>query len=177
MHPKIITRRLVVVPLANNDHGKTTIVRSIVRQGARSDIDTVRRAVRQLTSPWGRPIDALVIPRSYQETLQNEFGSVETALYGVDQLWAERELIIFPSHLVHTDCDALIKLVHGAGFDAIAVAVLLQTAELPKYKSCLALAWNERWTVLNEKSDNPSGQIEAIGHDLWAWIAASLEHR
>lgn len=177
MLTRTITRRLMVVPLANNDHGKTTMIRSLVRQGERKDVDTVRRATRWLTSPWGRSIDSLVIPRSYQETLAAEFGSVENALNGIDPSWPERDLIIFPSHLISTDCAAMISLAHGAGFDAIAVPVLLQSSELPKYRKCLSLAWNERWTVLNEITPKPGGQIDALGHDLWAWIAAALEHR
>jgi hypothetical protein len=167
----------VVVPLADNAHGKTTIIRSLVRQGERRNLDKVKRSPRWLTSPWGRPIDALILPRSYQETLANEFGSVEAALDGVDPSWSERDLIIFPSHLVATDCERMITLAHGAGFDAIAIPILLQAAELPQYRDCLSLPWNERWTLFNESVANPLGQIEALGHDLWAWIAAAVEHR
>ncbi len=172
-----ITRRLFVVPLANNDHGKTTMIRSIVRQGERRDVDTVRRAARTLYSPWGRVIDALVIPRSYQETLEGEFGSVEDALNGVDHLWRQRDLVIFPSHLVPVDCKVLVELAHGAGFDAVAVPILLKPSELKKSAACLALPWNERWTLSNDTTEKPNPQIEALGHDLWAWIAAGLEHR
>lgn len=172
-----ITRRLMVVPLANNDHGKTTMIRSLVRQGERRDLSKVKRSQRWLTSPWGRSIDALVFPRSYQETLENEFGSVSKALSGVDGSWMERDLIILPSHLVPTDCAEMIKLAHGAGFDAIAVPILLQPSDLPKYRDCLALPWNERWTLSNDSTSEPSGQIEALGHDLWAWVAAALDRR
>lgn len=177
MLARSITRRLFVVPLANNDHGKTTMIRSIVRQGERRDVDVVRRAARTLYSPWGRVIDALVIPRSYQETLEGEFGSVENALNGVDNSWRQRDLVIFPSHLVPADCKVLVELAHGAGFDAVAVPVLLQPSELMKCAGCLALPWNERWTLSNDIAENPSPQIEALGHDLWTWIAAGLEHR
>jgi hypothetical protein len=178
MLTRAITRRLFVVPLANNDHGKTTMIRSLVRQGARHGIDVVKRAVRTLYSPWGRVIDALVIPRSYQETLEEEFGSVEGALDGVDPHWRQRDLIVFPSHLKAADCKTMMKLARGAGFDVIAVPVVLKPEELPKYADCLELGWNERWTVSNDHVDeNPGAQIEALGHDLWAWIAAALEHR
>lgn len=177
MLSKSITRRIMVVPLANNDHGKTTMIRSLVRQGERRNLDKVKRVPRWLTSPWGRPVDALVIPRSYQETLANEYGSVEAALDGVDSSWRERDLIIFPSHLVAADCDAMIELGHGAGFDVIVVPILLQLSELSQYRDCLSLAWDERWTILNESTEDSRGQIEALGHDLWAWVAAALEQR
>lgn len=165
------------MPLANNDRGKTTMIRSLVRQGARYQIDTVRRAARTLYSPWGRVIDALIIPRSYQETLEDEFGSVQGALDGVDALWRQRDLVVFPSHPVVNDCRLLITLAHGAGFDVIVVPVLLEPAELPTYAGCLDLPWDERWTVSNDTVENHAGQVEALGHDLWAWIAAALEHR
>lgn len=177
MLTKVITRKLMVVPLANNDHGKTTIIRSIVRQGERRDIEKVKRSTRWLTSPWGRNIDALVIPRSYQETLATEFGAVEDALASVDSEWWQRDLIILPSHLIAADCETIIGLAHGAGFDAIVVPVIMQASELSKYRECLSLSWNERWTLFNESIPEPQGQVEALGHDLWAWIARALEGR
>jgi hypothetical protein len=167
----------MVVPLANNDHGKTTMIRSLVRQGGRYNLDKVKHSPRLLTSPWGRSIDALVISRSYQETLANKYGSVKAALDGVDSSWSMRDLIIFPSHLVIGDCDSIIALAHGAGFDTIVVPVLLQSSELPQYHGCLSLAWDERWTILNEHTEDPLGQVEALGHDLWVWIASALERR
>lgn len=153
------------------------MIRSIVRQGERRDVRIVRRAARNLYSPWGRVIDALVIPRSYQETLEEEFGSVEAALNGVDQLWHQRDLVIFPSHLVPADCKVLLDLANGAGFDTVAVPIFLQPSELKKSAACLALSWNERWTLSNDTTEKPNSQIEALGHDLWAWIAAGLERR
>ena len=77
---RAITRRLFVVPLANNNHGKTHLIRALVRQAERRDLQQVQRGARSLWSPWGRAVDALVFPRSYQETLASEFGSVEQAL-------------------------------------------------------------------------------------------------
>jgi hypothetical protein len=175
--PRTITRRIFLVPLANNDHGKTTIIRSLVRQGERSLVKVVKRGVRKLLSPWGRRIDALVIPRSYQETLSSEFKTVENALNSVDPLWRQRDLIVFPSHLYSEDCEEMIRLGHGAGFDVVVVPVLLQTGEIAKYQSCLELYWDERWTLSNDKEIDNEGQREALGHDLWAWVSAALEHR
>ncbi len=177
MLPRAITRRLFVVPLANNDHGKTTMIRSFVRQGERREVEVVRRAVRTLHSPWGRVIDSLVIPRSYQETLEAEFGSVEEALDGVDALWRQRDLVIFPSHLDLSDCRAMLKLAHGAGYNVIAASLILDSAKMPNYADCLELPWDERWTISNDVAENWGAQVEALGHDLWAWIAAALEHR
>ena len=172
-----ITHRLFVVPLANNDHGKTTIIRSIVRQGERRAIDVVKRCVRQLASPWGRMIDALVIPRSYQETLQGEFGPIEKALDSVDEWWRARDLIIFPSHLDQEACNEMIRLGQGAGFDVVVVPIILNDDDLPQYRECLQLPWDARWTLHNGKSDSPDAKLEALGNDLWAWIAGAIEQR
>jgi len=56
--------------------------------------------VPNIVVSMGREIDALVIPRSYQETLAGEFGSVEQAFNGVDSSWRQRDVVILPSHLV-----------------------------------------------------------------------------
>jgi hypothetical protein len=153
------------------------MIRSLVRQGERCNVEVVRRAVRTLYSPWGRLIDSLVIPRSYQETLEAEFGSVEEALDGVDALWRRRDLVIFPSHLDLADCRTMLKLAHGAGYNVIAVPILLESDKLPNYVDCLELSWEERWTISNDVTEDWGAQVEALGHDLWAWIAAALEHR
>lgn len=172
-----ITRRLLIVPLANNNHGKTHLIRAIVRQGEHRDLQVVQRGPRSLSSPSGRPVDALVIPRSYQETLAGEFGSVEQALNTVDPSWRQRALVILPSHLAIPDCEAIIGLAHGAGFDAIAVSILLNPGEIAQSQGCLALSWDERWTLSNDQTADHAGQVEALGHDLWVWIAAALERR
>ena len=169
-----ITRRIFVVPLANNNHGKTHIIGALVRQGERRDLRVVQRAPRTMTSPWGHAIDALIIPRSYQETLAGEFGSIEQALNGVDSAWRQRDLVILPSHLVPGDCATIIDLAHGAGFDAITVCVLLDPEEIAQYQGCLSLPWDERWTLSNDRTAEPGGQVDALGHDLWAWIATAL---
>ena len=172
-----ITRRLLVVPLANNRHGKTQLVRAVVRQGERRDVQQVQQGPRVLASPWGRSVDALVIPRSYQETLARKFRSAGQALNAVDHAWRQRDLIILPSHLKVAHCASIIKLAHGAGFDAIVVSILLRPAEIAKSERCLTLAWDERWTLSNDHTAEPAGQVEALGHDLWTWIAAALERR
>jgi hypothetical protein len=172
-----ITRRLIVVPLANNNHGKTQIIRAVVRQGERRDIQILQRAPRMLTSPWGRIVDALVIPRSYQETLKGEFGSVEAALNQLHSLWRQRDLIILPSHLVPADCATIIELAHSAGFDAIAVSVLLNSEEIISYAPCLSLSWDERWSLSNDHADDSAGQVDALGRDLWVWVTTALENR
>ncbi|TDM08962.1 MAG: hypothetical protein C4K60_06275 [Ideonella sp. MAG2] len=119
----------------------------------------------------------MVIPRSYQETLQGEFGSIEAALDGVDPEWKQRDLVIFPSHISPSDCSEMIRLAHRYGFDAVALPFLLSPTELPKLSNCLALPWNVRWTISNDRRSKPEGQIEALGHDLWSWIAAAIENR
>ncbi|SFN10432.1 hypothetical protein SAMN05216289_104125 [Dokdonella immobilis] len=130
-----------------------------------------------LVSPWGRSVDALIIPRSYQETLEFEYGSVNSALNGVDPEWRERDLVVLSSHLVASDCAKMIDLAHSAGFDAVVAPVVLGRKEISKYNSCLVLPWDERLTICNDKTDEPEGQLLALGHDLWSWVAALLEGR
>lgn len=75
-----ISRRLFVVPLADNDHGKSTMIRALVSQGQARAVKLHKKRVRAFISPWGRPIDAYVFGRSYQEVEKGEHGSVEAAL-------------------------------------------------------------------------------------------------
>jgi hypothetical protein len=79
--------------------------------------------------------------------------------------------------MVLGDCATIIDLAHGAGFDTIAVCVLLDTAEITSWSECLSLPWDERWTVSNDRNAHPDGQIDALGHDLWTWIVVAIERR
>ena len=63
-----IARRLFVVPLANNNHGKTTIITALLSQGLGRAFQKHQKRARELTSPWGRKVDAYVFCRSYQES-------------------------------------------------------------------------------------------------------------
>jgi len=172
-----ITRRLIVVPLANNNHGKTTMLSELVRQAARRDLKKVQRGLYTFTSPWGRKVEALVFIRSYQETLQGEHGPVESALSAIDKSWFQRDLIIFPSHIDEEHCKEIISVGKAAGFDLIVVPVVMKSSELGKYAGCLKLAWDMRWTISNDATDDHNAQVEALGHDLWTWIASAIENR
>lgn len=179
-----IVRRLFVVPLANNNHGKTTMIRALVNQGQGTALTTNPKSVRSLTSPWGRDIDAYVFGRSYQEKEKGPYGSVEAALNNNDRHWRSRELIIMPSHVsgignpgAPDDIDQMIDAAHGAGFDTICATVML--AKEPKAIQVQQAAiwkkpWDERWTIPNPRLAKPDGQLEALGRDLWTWICRAL---
>lgn len=177
-----ITRRLFVVPLANNNHGKTSIVRALVSQGeGRHYVPPhPQKKDRQLVSPTGRVIDSYVFCRSYQETEKSYFGTVLAALDGNDPDWRLRELIIMPSHVTSScpaDTQQMIDAGHSAGFDVIAAAVFLQKGSAARptgYHSILKQNWNERWTVVNEVSSNPTGMLDALGRDLWSRISKTI---
>ncbi|KVQ92659.1 hypothetical protein [Burkholderia ubonensis] len=186
-----IARRLFVVPLANNDHGKTTMIRALVNQGQGTALTTNPKSVRSLTSPWGRPIDAYVFGRSYQEVEKDEYGSVEAALDGNDPDWRTRELIIMPSHAYGRtygikngngpdDLDQMIDAAHGAGFDVVCATIIF-TGETEddrtKFADIWRKPWDLRWTIPNPwvaKPESRDGQLEALGRDLWAWICQAL---
>ena len=180
-----IARRLFLVPLADNNHGKTTIVKALVAQGTGMTFGTIRKSARSLMSPWGRPIDAYVFGRSYQETEKKKHRSVDRALKAADPNWRTRELIIMPSHVTYIqnsnqpdDIDQIIELGRSAGFDLICATVLL--ADTTGYVDRTHLSeiwlktWDERWTIPNPHSKDPSGQLEALGRDLWTWTCRTL---
>lgn len=177
-----IVRRLFVVPLADNDHGKTTMIRALVSQGGGIALRKQRKLARGLTSPGGRPIDAYVFGRSYQEVEKSQHKSILATLDTNDPDWRTRELIVMPSHVgdikdkaqLTDDIDQIIEEAHGAGFDAICATVLLDEDDRSRLADIWRKAWDERWTIPNPHSDNPEGQLEAIGRDLWVWICRAL---
>jgi hypothetical protein len=177
----LLSRRLFVVPLANNDHGKSNIVRAMVSQGLGRSVQLQRKGVRALTSPWGRPIDAYVFGRSYQEVEKAAHGGVERALDQNDPRWRERELIVMPSHVsrqCHGDIKEMIAAAHSAGFDVVSAAVVL-TQENDKsnrddLRPIWSFAWDIRWTLPNPWAAEPEGQLEALGRDLWTWVCRAL---
>lgn len=179
-----IVRRIFLVLLANNDHGKTTIIRALVSQGLGRASQRQRKGVHELTSPWGRPIDAYVFGRSYQEVEKDAHKSIETALDANDPGWRDRELIIMPSHVSHIesgaeedDIDLMIDAAHAAGFDVICASVIFTG---PKGEGRMQFAdiwrkpWDQRWTIPNPRIAEPQGQLEAIGRDLWTWVCRAL---
>lgn len=175
-----IARRLFVIPLANDRHGKSTMIRALVSQGLGQKVQLQKKGVRSLSSPWGRVINAYVFGRSYQEVEKKKHGSVEAALDANDQDWRQRELVIMPSHVAvqdHADIEAMIDAAHSAGFDAIAASVILSSdagdnrADFPPIWQ---KPWDERWTIPNPWNEDPEGQLEALGRDLWTWICREL---
>jgi hypothetical protein len=176
-----ICRRLFVVPLADGNYGKTTIIRSLVSQGVRTDFSVNKKKVRRMITPWGQTIDAYVFGRSYQESEKSKHGSVKKALDNNDADWEKRELIVMPSHVGGTgdiaDIEDMIKLAHLAGFDAIAVPIVYcddQGDNRAALSPALALNWDARWTVSNPWQKDPEGQLLALGNDLWSWISRAL---
>jgi len=174
----MIARRLFVVLLANNDHGKTTIINALLAQGLGSP-SPERKGARTLISPGGRNVDAYVFVRSYQETEKSQHKSVAEALKDNDSDWKKRDLIIFPSHVSdsESDVDEMILLAHQAGFDIICVAVLLDADKRSRLADIWEKDWDERWTVPNPTQDNDGvriAQLQALGCDLWWWICKTL---
>ena len=171
-----ISRRLFIVLLANNNHGKSSLVQSLLSQGLGQSIKNLPKKVRDLTTPWGRKIDAFVFVRSYQETEKAHYKTIVEALDANDQDWRERELIFFSSHVngdskKHTQ--QMIDAAHEAGFDVIAASLILDN-DRKDYDKIWSQNWDERWTLPNPKTKDWKGQIDALGRDLWTKICSKL---
>lgn len=175
-----ICRRLFVVLMANNNHGKSTIIRSMVSQAVAKKIKSHRKGIQTMNTPWGRDIDAFIFGRSYQEAEKENFGSVSGALDGNDPNWRKRELIVMPSHIGSdeiADIQEMIDLAHAAGFDAVAVPVVYEDESRDnraRLAPALALNWDMRWTIPNPWNEKPDGQLWSLGNDLWSWISRAL---
>jgi len=164
-------RRLFVVPLADNSHGKSRLVNALLAQGL-GQRSPGRKGRRLLRTPWGRNIDALVYVRSFQETEKSAYPGVTDALRHDDDAWYSRDLIVMPSHLEVEDVVQMVQAAHENGFDAIGAAILLDNIEHPQYAECWQAQWDERWTIPNPRRDTGwEDQVDALGRDLWAWIS------
>ena len=62
-----LSRRLFIVPVAENDHGKSHMMRTIVNQATRTAYTNPNMGVYDLCTPWGRLVKAMLFIRSYQE--------------------------------------------------------------------------------------------------------------
>jgi hypothetical protein len=168
-----IARRVFVVLLGNNNHGKTHLVNALLSQGL-GEPSPGRKGRRQLWSPWGRSIDALVFVRSFQETEKNTHETVLAALEAEDPSWNTRDLILMPSHLEQEDVREMIGIAHQAGLDAIAASICINDHERPNYALCWTEHWNERWTIPNRQADQWESRVEALGRDLWTRICHTI---
>lgn len=169
-----IARRLFVVPLANDRHGKTTMLKALVAHGGDNRSEKLTKGHRKLVSPQGRDIDAYVFGRSYQETEKGKHKSVLTALNANDPSWRERELIIFPSHADENDVKEMVNAAHRTGFDAVAAAVIVSPKDRAKLARSWRQNWDERWTLPNPRVDSWEPQVNALGCDLWTWICRAI---
>ena len=180
-----ICRKLFVVIMANNDHGKTTIIKSFVSQGTGRIYQRFKKSQKTLTSPSGREISSYIFGRSYQEMERGPHGSTDAALSANDPEWRTRELIVFPSHVAAgdlKDVEEMVRQAHKNGFDAIGVPVLLEGngySNRSQFETFLELNWDERWTLPNHAIDTGNisslnGQLDALGRDLFWWVCATL---
>lgn len=166
------------MPLAQNNHGKSTAMRALLSQGLGTASPRPKGA-RRLVSPWGREIDAYVFVRSYQEKEKKPHRTVKKTLDANDMSWRERELIVLPSH-VHkcsSDIEEMIDAAHSAGFDAVCASLIITGDggdDRQGFANIWGKSWDERWTLLNPRAENWKPQVEAIGRDLWTWVCRAL---
>jgi hypothetical protein len=169
-----LRRRLFLVILANNDHGKTTLIRGFLNQAGRLEYAKPQKGKRMLTTPWAQEVDSYVFVRSFQETEKSTHPTPGEALLANDGGWTQRDLIVMPSHLDASDCAAMIDEAHKNGFDAIAIRVLFDRAEVSAGSACTALPWDARWTLDNVRVEDWTPQVLSLGGDLWGAVSAAL---
>jgi hypothetical protein len=151
-----VMRKLFIVPLGENNQGKSNIVRAMI-QVATGDPAPWKKAPHILTTPTGARLSSLVFPSSYQEQEKRKGNSVSRALSDLAKAkkgkspWYTYDLIIYPSHDDKADLQAMFELGQGHGYDMVAVTITLDESYPPGHQDCLKLPWSERWTVRNYK--------------------------
>ncbi len=185
-----VIRKLFIVPLGENNHGKSSIVRAMI-QVAKGEPAPWRKAAHILTAPTGARLSALVFPSSYQEQEKPKGNSVLRALSDLARAkgkspWFTYDLIIYPSHDDRVDLEAMFELGQGHGYDMVAVSILLDESYPPPHQDCLRLPWSERWTARNyrlrqfkakgaedknlELTGQARAQIDMLASQLWSQV-------
>lgn len=185
-----VVRKLFVVPLGENNHGKSSIVRSMI-QIAKGEPAPWKKAAHILTTPTGARISSLAFPSSYQEQEKPKGNSVSRALSDLAKAngksaWFTYDLIIYPSHDDRADLETMLDLGQGCGYDMVAVSITLDESYPPAHQDCLKLPWSERWVVRNHKlrqfkakgaedknlllTSQARAQIDMLAAQLWSQI-------
>ena len=187
-----VMRKLFIVPVAENNHGKTLVLRSVVRLARGQHRGQIRDS-HKLMLASGQVVSAIVFPSSFQEQLHREPGlSIEGALRRVDKNWLTYDLIIFPSHENPADVESMLLLAHRHGYDAIIVNFTRNegwpTSEA--MQECFQQNWEQRWIIRNESMSNFSNEgvdskrvtltksgrarIDMLAAHFWARIGTAL---
>ena len=183
-------RKLFVVPLAENNHGKSLIIRSLVRLAGAS-VTGWKRQTMILTTLGGQRISALVFPSSLSEMQHREPDKTkaEDFLRDLDRSWWTYDLIILPSHEKTADVDGLIKLGQRHGYDMVVVAIVKnEKAISAALRNCFGQSWNERWILRNPRilrfqveniklgplTARASAQIDTLAGHLWTRIQRTM---
>ncbi|MDE1155342.1 MAG: hypothetical protein PW735_06370 [Acidobacteriaceae bacterium] len=183
-------RKLFVIPLAENNHGKSLIIRALVRLAGASVTGWKRQAMI-LTTLSGQRISALVFPSSLSEMQHREPAktTAEDFLKDLDRCWWTYDLIILPSHENPIDIDALIHLGQRHGYDLIAVSLTKNERVLSAaHRDCLEKRSDERWTLRNHRmgkflveekklaplTTQASVPIDSLAAHLWTRIQRTM---
>lgn len=162
-----LRRKLFIVLLGDDKHGKSTILQELAEFGSKHQKSYHPNRPIGLLKLYceNTVVDAYIFRRSYQEYLMTEKGykeEIERAIekeVGAD--WFNKDLIIMP---LHCSCRSkvsgvdlarrLIDFVRGYGFDVIVAYIILDSDELKNKNCCreiLKLSWDKRWELYNPR--------------------------
>ena len=183
-------RKLFLVPIAENNHGKSLILRDLVRIGTGEYTGQKRRALI-LTLPTGQRVSTLFFPSSISEQVgRNGSLTIQKALETLDKRWWTYDLIILPTHENVEDCQSMIRLGNRHGYDMIAVSFIKKEEFSIMHHDCLELPWGERWTVRNyhlpsftvdkiegkraQITKKAKAQVMSLAAHLWARVGTAM---
>ncbi len=188
MSNALITRRLFVVLLGNNEHGKTTITTSLINNGLGGPPTgrqgKYRKGTYSLFSPWGRPVEACIFVRSFQEREEKHHERPRDALDAICSKWRELDLVVFPLHPTPEgqqaalgDARDMIEAGQEAGFDVVCASIIHLDRDWKSGRHIWSLAWDERWTLFNPEAERWEQQVTRLGTMLWTRICQTMHAR
>jgi len=173
----MLRRKLFLVLLGNDKHGKGHIIRPLVTL-MEPHLEKPPKGRRRLQLRPGCLVDSYIFIRSYQEYEQPDYGDdIGRCLDANDADWRQRDLLLMPSHIELNHLGAMIDIAHAAGFSAVVAYILMSHGEIANYGGALQLNWDERWEIWNFTNQNFwEVQCSSIGNSLmwriFRWICS-----
>lgn len=171
----LVKEKYFMVLLAENNHGKGTILESMVNKAK----DHLTRKGGKKLQFSNRQVDAFVFRRSFQEVEKSKYPTPFEALIGnfqelkIQEDWYEKELIIMPSHSnqwenCYNDVVQMLDTAQGYGFNTLLSYIIMdKETDYVDYEDILKLNWNKKWELINPRTNSYLQPCLSLGKELY----------
>ncbi|MGG0175807.1 hypothetical protein [Gottfriedia acidiceleris] len=171
----MIKEKYFMVLLAENNHGKGTVLESMV---IKANSHLTRKGEKRLQFS-NRIVNAFVFRRSFQEVEKSKYPTPFDALVGnfeeqnIQEDWYDKELIIMPSHAnqresCYNDVVQMMETAQQYGYNTLLAYIMMDKAtDYAEYEDILKLNWDKKWELVNPRTANHLQECLSLGKDLF----------